>query len=392
MNDTKTSATLLRLLLDRKQEWQERMQMIRSAERFLYVSTYYLEYDAYGIEFLDALIAACERRVHTVLLIDGFGQWLSGNLMTRSDKKALQEKLANLRDRGCRIVHFRPQRMLQRLLGTGFHSKYQVSEQGTMIFGSGNISKMSFDRWFEFAVLLRGPVVRKMVDELVKGLGAVSPVDKSNIAVIKEQAMKAGKNEIPLEFLSYDPARDPSLLSPVRQKHQNRITRRLIDAIEEAKDSILLTSFYYKPQTGLAQAIIRAARRGVHVEIHHSHMDALAGASAVPWIAATAKYPTLLKENIHIYEHRQGQHTKLLLVDSRSLWLGSYNFEFAADDRLIEAMIRSSDPLIVDQVNAFFEHLRNHDATLAVTQDYMASLPLGLRAYRLACLPFRRWL
>jgi len=72
-DDTKTSATLFRLILDREQEWQERMRMVHNAQRFLYISTYYLEYDPYGIELLDGLIAACQRQVQAVLLIDGFG-------------------------------------------------------------------------------------------------------------------------------------------------------------------------------------------------------------------------------------------------------------------------------------------------------------------------------
>lgn len=389
---TKTSATSLSLILDPKREWQERMRMIWDAQQFLYVSTYYIEYDPYGIEFLDGLIAACERRVHVVLLIDSFGQWLSGNLMTKPDKKALREKLDILHARGCRIVYFRPRKLFQRLLGTGFHSKYQLSEQGSVIFGSGNISKMSFDRWFEFALMVRGLVVGEMVDEFVKGLGQPGIDEEANVAAIKGRAIDEKGDQIPIEFLTHDPAADPSLLSPIYQQHDNRITRRLIADIDFAQESILLTSFYYKPPTELAQAIIRAARRGVHVEIHHSHRDALGGASAIPWIASSTKYPSLLRENVRIYEHLRGQHTKFLLVDSRYVWLGSYNFEFAADDRLIEAMVGTSEPTLLSEVAAFFEHLRQDDATRAVTAGDLASLSPGLRAYRLACLPFRRWL
>lgn len=391
-DDTKTSATLFRLILDREQEWQERMRMVHNAQRFLYISTYYLEYDPYGIEFLDGLIAACQRQVQAVLLIDGFGQWLAGNLMTKASERALREKLKLLRDSGGHVVYYRPRKFLQRLCGTGFHSKYQISEEGTAIFASGNISKMSFDRWFEFALLVKGPVVVKMMEDFAKALGQ-SDIDLTEtVAFIKDLPIESTGDHMSLEFLAYHPSDDPSHLSPIRQKVQNTITRRLIEDIHAASESILLTSFYYKPPVELGQAVIQAARRGVHVEIHHSHRDALGGVSILPWVSAVAEYPTLLKEKINIYEHTLGQHTKFVLIDHRCAWLGSYNFERAADDRLAEAMIVTSDPVAIDDIRHFFQTLREDDATQHVRRDYMTSLSPGRKAYRLACLPVKRWL
>ena len=70
--------------------------MIREAHAFLYLSTYYIELDEYGVELLDALGAAQRRGVAVNLLIDGFGQQLGGVLMSPASKAALAVRLDGL--------------------------------------------------------------------------------------------------------------------------------------------------------------------------------------------------------------------------------------------------------------------------------------------------------
>ena len=79
-----TSASFLRPLWVRAAEWECRLRMIREATTFLYLSTFYIEYDRYGIELLAALLDAQRRGVAVNLLVDGFGQLLGGILMKLS--------------------------------------------------------------------------------------------------------------------------------------------------------------------------------------------------------------------------------------------------------------------------------------------------------------------
>ena len=74
--------------------------MVREAKRFLYLSTYYIEYDQYGVELLAALLEARRRGVAVNLLVDRFGQRLGGVLMTRDIRAALAVRLADLAGRG----------------------------------------------------------------------------------------------------------------------------------------------------------------------------------------------------------------------------------------------------------------------------------------------------
>ena len=66
--------------------------MIGEAREFLYLSTFYIEYDRYGIQLLDTLIDAQRRGVSVNLLVDGFGQTLGGVLMTVEARRSLSAK------------------------------------------------------------------------------------------------------------------------------------------------------------------------------------------------------------------------------------------------------------------------------------------------------------
>ena len=121
--------------------------MVREARSFLYLSTYYVEYDAYGIGMLTALIEAQRRGVAVNLLIDGFGQALGGVLMTTADRAALDALLDELGRLGGVVTTYRPRHRVQQWLGGGQHVKIQVSEVGEAIFGSSNLSLSSFEKW-----------------------------------------------------------------------------------------------------------------------------------------------------------------------------------------------------------------------------------------------------
>ena len=158
------SASALLPLWNRAAEWQRRLEMIRNAQSFVYLSTFYIEYDTYGIELLSALQSAQGRGVAVNLLVDGFGQRLGAVLMSREQRHLLTSRLHALRAAGGVVTMYRPPRMVQRWLGGGQHVKIQASEAGEALFGSSNITKSSFEGWNEYSVAVRGPVVRTLLE------------------------------------------------------------------------------------------------------------------------------------------------------------------------------------------------------------------------------------
>ena len=162
-------------LWDRAAEWRRRLDMIREARSFLYLSTFYIEWDAYARELLDALDDAQRRGVAVSLLVDGFGQRLGGTLMPAADREALTSRLDALRSAGATVTLYRPAHAVQRFLGGGQHVKIQTADTGEALFGSSNITKSSFEGWNEFSVAVRGPIVRTLLDSWPAIGGVVHP-------------------------------------------------------------------------------------------------------------------------------------------------------------------------------------------------------------------------
>ena len=370
-----THASALVPLWDRAAEWQRRLAMIGAARSFLYLTTFYLEYDAYGAPLLSALRAAQRRGVAVTLVVDAFGQRLGGVLMSAQQRAALAQELDGLRGEGGVVSIYAPPRRLQRWLGGGQHVKIQVSDDGEAIFGSSNVTKSSFAAWNEYAVAVRGPVAVNLL-ESVGAIGGV--IDPAHVAHLR-QGLDAAPADLALHYWVCNPNPTQDWRGPFGWRGANAVTERMIDMLEAARASVRITSFYFKPVAPLFEAVLRAARRGVSVEVFHSHRDALP-ATDLAWIAAAASYPQLLDAGVQLYENRHGEHSKLVLVDEAWAAFGSYNFEDAAHDRLAEAMLASRDPRAVAPVAAIFDELRAHPDNVRITPSSVGQWPARVRA------------
>lgn len=378
-------ASALLPLWNRAAEWSRRLAMIREARSFLYLSTYYIEPDRYGLELLDALSAAQARGVAVNLLIDGFGQRLGGVLMSPEDQAELRARLDRLRRSGAVVTIYRPALRLQRWLGGGHHVKIQVSDTGEVIFGSSNVTQTSFEGWNEYSVSLRGPVVRTLL-ESYRQIGGF--VQDAHLERLEADDLDAS---IKLDYWLCNPNLTQGTFGPLGWRGSNVVTDRLVEMIAAAQHSVLITSFYFKPVEPLMAALVEAARRGVHVEVYHSHRDALP-ATELAWIAASTHYGRLLRAGVHVYENRHGEHSKIVLVDRDWVAFGSYNFEHAAHDRLAEAMLASRDPRASGPASEIFAELRQDADNVAVTPRTLGGLPVRLKAKRTILGPFRRWM
>ena len=373
-------------LWDRAAEWHRRLDMIRSARSFLYLSTFYIEWDAYARELLDALDDAQRRGVAVSLLVDGFGQRLGGTLMPAADREALTSRLDALRSAGATVTLYRPAHAVQRFLGGGQHVKIQTADTGEAIFGSSNITKSSFEGWNEFSVAVRGPIVRTLLESW-PGIGGV--VHARHLAELDLIPVDAPVCD--LDYWFCNPNLEQGVLGALGWRGVNAVTDRMVEMLDAARVSVQITAFYFKPVPALMEAVLRAARRGVAVEVFHSHRDALP-ATDLAWIAAAVSYPGLLTAGVTIHENRRGEHSKIVLVDDEWAALGSYNFEDAAHDRLAEAMLASRDHAVVAPVREIVAGLRRDPATTAVTADWRDSLPAALRGKMAVMGRFKRWM
>ncbi len=382
-----TRASALVPLWNRGAEWERRLAMVRAARSFLYLSTFYVEHDPYGVGMLAELVAAQRRGVAVNLLIDGFGQRLGGVLMSGEHKVALAAMLDDLRRAGAVVTTYHPARRVQRWLGGGQHVKIQVSEAGEAILSSGNLTRSSFEGWNEYAVALRGPVARTLL-ESYRDIGGT--VNDSHLRQLDAVA-DAGAADLVLDYWVCNPNSCQGMAGPLGWRGPNVVTDGLIEAIGTARRSLWITSFYFKPVEPLVAAVVAAARRGVQVEVYHSHREALP-ATDLAWIAAAAHYHRLLAAGVRIYENRHGEHSKIVLIDDEWVAFGSYNFEHAAHDRLAEAMLASRDARATRPAAAIFAQLRQHPDNTLVTPQVVADWPARLTARRWLLGRFKRWM
>jgi len=380
-----TTASRFLLLADPAVEWARRLAMIREARHFVHLTTYYVGHDRWARELTDELAAAQRRGVQVLLGIDAFGQQLGTRLLGAARRADVAQRLAAL---GPAVRYYRPPSRLQRVLGAGQHVKIQFSDAGEALHGSSNISERSFDptHWKEVSFSLWGPAAVVALEAVAQLFPGAVTDDQRAIAV----AAAGGRGALPLEYWWHDPNRPAAPLAPVAGV-KNPLTQRLVEAIDRAGVSIHATSFYFKPCAALAAAFARAARRGVVVEIFHSHRDALVE-SVLPWMAAAADYRRWHDAGVTIYESLRGEHSKLLLVDGAELAIGSYNFEHAAHDRLAELMVFVRDAQVLEQARALFDVLRADPDNRLVDAPAFAREPRSLRARTALFSPLRRWI
>ena len=381
------AASSLRPLWDRATEWACRLAMIREAKRFLYLSTYYIEYDRYGIELLTALLEAQRRGVAINLLVDGFGQRLGGVVMRREVRAALATRLVELSEEGAVVTSYRPRHFLQRRLGGGQHVKIQVSDAGEAIFGSSNITQASFEGWNEYSVSLRGPVVHALL-ESYRTIGG--SVDDAHLRWLRRADADA-PHATALEYWLCNPNTRQGMGGPLGWRGRNEVTDRVVEMLDAARETIQLTSFYFKPVAPLLRAVVEAARRGVRVEVYHSHRQALP-ATDLAWIAASIGYERLLDAGVRVYENLHGEHSKIVLIDDAWVAFGSYNFEDAAHDRLAEAMLATRDDRAVGHASTIFAELGRDPDNILVDKGFLRSLPRRLKLRRALVGRFKRWM
>ena len=383
-----STATRVNVITNREDEWSLRMEMVNCAQHFLVLTTYYFGDDERGSRMADALLAAVRRGVRVVLVVDRFGQRLAQNLSSPSGHTGLQELLGEIAAAGGRVIYYTPLSLRHRLVGGGVHVKIQVSDAGVAVFGSSNIAHHSFAQWGEVSLEIEGGIVAHLLREACW----FARLSAEETAILTDflPALPVSEKTRRLRYVREDPAERSGALFPFGTV-RNRLTDELVQLIDGARQSLRIASLYCKPAPVLKAALLRACRRGVDVEIFHSHRDSL-GVTHFPWISASIQYESALNAGARIYENHAGEHSKIILVDDREVAVGSYNLEHAAHDRLIEAMIFSDDVEICTHFRALFETMGRNPGNTAVTRHWLSEIPLQLQVKRWLYRPLQRWM
>lgn len=285
---------------------------IDGAKMEVMLETYIFARDATGMAVLAALRRAAARGLVVRLLVDGFG--------SRDFVEALGDSLAT---EGIELLVFRREIALFELRRhrlRRLHRKLSVIDGRVAFVGGINIVD-DFDPRapapprFDFAVRLQGPLVTRVHATMVGLWRLVSWAGlrrrQHTGAVLEPTRRHAGR--IRANFLVRDNLR-----------HRRDIESAYLEAINAAREDILIANAYFFPGRGFRHALIAAAARGVRVTL-------LLQGRIEYWLlfhACRVLYPHLMASGVRIIEYRKSfLHAKVAVVDADWATVGSSNID-----------------------------------------------------------------
>ena len=286
---------------------------IENASQTIYLQTYIYEIDKAGISIGNALKQAAQRGVAVNILLDGFGC-----------KDMPKMYLKELENSGVKVMFYRPKispwtlkkNRLRRL-----HRKIVVVDNkiafvgGINIIDDNNVPDNTPPR-IDYAVRIEGallPCIAASVYKLWQRMAFTRlNLTLSNKAFAKKNLKPIANKGISAAFIMRD-----------NVLHRRDIENAYLSAINTAKSEIIIANAYFVPGRRFRQALLRAAKRGVKIEL------LLQGRMEYFLMFAThAFYSLFLKNGIEIYEYRKSfMHCKVAVIDGCWATVGSSNID-----------------------------------------------------------------
>lgn len=141
-------------------------------------------------------------------------------------------------------------------------------------------------------------------------------------------------------------------LKGVQFSRTDRIPESLVAAIDKT-DKTLLLAIYDLKLSEVADAIVRAKKRGVDVRMVYDMGHAAPSADPAAGAGPSAEYSALLAAGVPVRLLKGGgsfgiMHNKFAVFDGALLVTGSFNWTRAADDRNFENAVFKDDAALID--------------------------------------------
>jgi cardiolipin synthase len=290
----------IEVLLNGDETFPTMLRDIRAAKSTITFAQYLYEGGSIARDIAQAFAERCRAGVKVNVLLDDYG---AGS--------APADIIDVMKQGGCEVEYFRrvdaagilfPWKLLRydyrshrRVLvidgKIGFTGGYGISDAWT---GDGRTP----DHWRDTNVRIEGPVVI-----FLQAAFAESWLEATGIAI-------GGENYFPRLNPVGNITGQIVKSSPTGGSFQNYMLFLL--SINSAKKSILITNPYFMPDDVMTEALVKAAGRGVSVEILlPGEID-----SQITYTVSRSHYGPLLLGGVHIYEYKASLlHAKTIVVD-----------------------------------------------------------------------------
>jgi len=285
---------------------------IGEAQTEIYLESYIFADDEVGHAVASALCQAAERGVQVNVTVDGFGA-----------RNFAADFLPRLTAAGVRAMEYRPEigrfhfkrHRLRRL-----HRKLAVIDARIAFVGGINIvdddnAPEGMRPRYDYAIRIEGPTLSHIHHAMRRMWEIVSWVNfkrRFRLAPVSRPCCEiAGTQRA--AFLIRDNIR-----------HRNDILNAYLDAIDTAREEIIIANAYFMPGVRFGRALYAAARRGVRITV------LLQGKTDHQLLhyATQTLYSEALKAGIRIFEYEKSfMHAKVAVIDGHWATVGSSNID-----------------------------------------------------------------
>ena len=332
-------------------------EQIRQATRHVHCVVYILRPDETGLRFLELLADAAARGVQVRLCYDSFGSW---GLKARH--------LEALRAAGGRAEAFLPLLWKRRpfTLNLRNHRKLLVVDGEVAYVGGRNIAdEYRHDRigkrrrWLDAMVELRGPVVDELQQVFVQDW--CTATDEVLADTFRAAPPSVGACRVGVVVSGPD-------------QEQPALWFALAQAVTEARHELTLSSPYLVLPETLLFLLGLASARGVRVRVYTNGRSTEA---FLLYHAQRQRYRRLLEAGVELYETGEAyNHAKLLVVDGRTVVVGSANMDLRSAHLNFEiATVALEAPRLAEDVCATLEE-RGADCARVRPED-LPRMPLA---------------
>lgn len=321
--------------------YESLIQDIRQAQRSITIESYIFAYDRLTERILEELAHARERGCTVKIVVDGFGSYY---YIPQLDRVCRQYGIE------FRVFHPFPYplllarqlfaryslnaSLLMKRMNRRTHRKITIIDEKRVYLGSFNFTQehcqslVGTRAWRDTGVCVEGPPVRRLV--LAFHISYLRTYIRSMLSWVNRWRLRA------------DP--DSGLLRlNTTQKMRRDLYRDLLRRLSHAQKRLYITTAYFLPRRSLLRALLKAARRGVDVQI------LIPGKSDVPVVkwAAFNIVRFLLEKRVPIFEYQKTiLHAKTMVIDDE-VFIGSFNLNHRSilHDLEVEVILRDPNSL-----------------------------------------------
>lgn len=325
-------ADVVRILDDPREAMQARVDVIRQAKTKIALLYFLARDDRITLSVLALLRDAKHRGVGDVrVIIDG------------SFHRIPKAVLAHLRDEGIEVRTYHPfdlrhpTWLLRRM-----HEKVIVADGQRYITGGRNLDESYFGLAPKLNFLDRDVYIEGTsgadADRRFEELWASKDVSRMGLHATRRAKREAAEHlgdalasMVDSGFVDLGKPRDWSAdglkVEPVRFVTTPRVGDAVVDALQSARQSIVIESPYFIPPRFIREVLLRKLAQGVRVVVLTNSIRSTDG--LLPQAAYLEYRPDLARAGVDFREYKGPDclHSKTIVVDGRLAMVGSYNID-----------------------------------------------------------------